>query len=134
MSQEKTNQNKKEKYIEFQMLSTQYQKLSEQLQALEQQILELLKLDANLEDLAQVKDNTLSLVPFGAGILVPTLIKTSRLVVNVGSNTLVEKNIDESRNLVKKQVTDLQKIQEQYQKELSKLGVSIQILQGQLTK
>lgn len=134
MSQEKIKANKQEKYIEFQMLSSQYQKLSEQLQALEQQILDLSALDINLEDLSKVKDNTQILVPFGSGILVPAQIKSSKLLVNVGSNTLVEKNTEESRQVVRKQVNDLQKIQEQYQKELSKLGVSIQILQRQLTK
>lgn len=134
MNQEKNKRNKQEKYLEFQMLTSQYQKLDQQLQNLEQQILELISLDTNLEDLSDIKDNTHVLVPFGAGILIPASINTSKnLLVNVGANTIVEKNIVQSRELIKKQIKELEKIQTQYQKEISKLGVSIQVLQKELT-
>ncbi len=117
------------------MLSSQYQKLDSQLQALESQILELLTLDYNLGDLSSIKGDTEILVPFGSGILVPASLKDSKnLLVNVGSNTIVEKDVLQSREIVKKQVKELEKIQMQYQREISKLGVSMQILQEELTK
>lgn len=117
------------------MLSSQYQKLDQQLQAIESQILELLTLDNNLGDMSSIKDNTEILVPIGSGILIPASLKNSKnLLVNVGSNTIVEKDVSQSREIVKKQVKELEKIQMQYQREISKLGVSMQILQEELTK
>ncbi len=124
----------KNKIIEFQVLNQEVQKLQEQLQNINNSVQELQILKTSLEELNDVKDKEI-LIPLGQGIFTKGNIKnTDELITNVGSNILIEKNLNDTKNMVKKNILNLSNILEKTEEEINKNVEKLQELQTEISK
>jgi len=106
---EKSEENKRrEKLLELQSLDTKIKQLEDGLVALENQIIEVNMVIDSLKDLQAVKENSEILVPLSNGIFVKAKVfDTDNLKVNVGANTIVEKTNEETQEMLKEQIRNI---------------------------
>jgi len=98
----------RKKYMEFQMLQQQMEEISNHAEMLNQQNLELdISINA-IKELGKTKLETDLLTPIANGIFIKSSLKDNqKMVVNVGSNTTVEKTVLEVVELLEEQKKDL---------------------------
>ncbi len=103
-----TEEELKEKYMEFQMLQKQVEQLNEHIETMNQQDTELdISINA-VQELAETKKDTEILAPIANGIFVKSkLIDNQKLIVNVGADTTVERTPAEVVALLQQQKTEL---------------------------
>ncbi len=94
----------KQKYMQLQLMQQQMEEVNKHLTMLAEQNAELeVSLEA-LQELEHTKVNNEFLAPIANGIFVKGELKdTQKLVVNVGSNVTVEKNVSEVVELLREQ-------------------------------
>ncbi len=98
MNQEEMNQ----AMMEMGMMEQKLKHLDQQLSILEQHILEDEKLQASLEDLSK-GDKSEAMLPIGGGIFAKGHIdKVERVLVSVGANVAVEKNVGDAVKMLEK--------------------------------
>ncbi len=98
-----------EKYVEFQLLQKQIQQLTQNLNVLNQQLAEVMESVQSIQEIADVKPDTEILVPITNGIFAVAKLRNSKeLLVNVGSDTIVEKNVPSVLELLEKQRTEIE--------------------------
>ncbi len=125
MPQQPKNAN--EKYLELQILNQQIRQLQQQIVNLENQVIELEVLEDNLEEIKKIKEGTEILVSLGAGIFAKASLKDSKkLIMNVGSNTMVKKEVDEAKKVVTDQIDQLKNLIQDISMELEHAVVRIQ--------
>jgi prefoldin alpha subunit len=111
-----------EMYLNLQLLDQQIKQTQKQVQVLNNQLVELSMTKQSLDDLKEINKGTEILVPISSGIYSKAELKdNNELIVNVGSNVTVKKNIEETKKLVNDQIEELAKIQIQMNTELEKL-------------
>lgn len=95
MADEIENQEKlRQKYVEIQMISEQMKQMQQQSQMLEEQAMELSLTLQGLSELERTKEEQEILVPVATGIFSKAKIgSTDNVIVNVGSNVLVQKGL-----------------------------------------
>lgn len=105
-------ENIEQKYMQFQTLQQQMQQVSEHLELLNQQNVELEISKNALEEIGKTEINSEILAPVANGIFLKANLKDNqKLVINVGSNTTVEKTVLEGIALLSVQKDEiLQKI------------------------
>ena len=98
----------KEKYMEFQMLQKQVEQLNEHIETMNQQDTELdISINA-VQELSQTKTDTEILAPIANGIFVKSkLIENQKFIVNVGADTTVERTSLEVVALLQQQKEEL---------------------------
>ncbi len=127
--------NLKEKYMEYQFLMQQLQQLQQNNSSLEKHISDLNSLKNNLENISKTKVNTESLMPLGSGIFLKSELKDNKTVImNVGSNVCVEKNIDEAMIIVDKQLGEVVNVMETLQSEIMTTTSMLQEMQENFKK
>jgi len=132
MSDEKQLQ---QKYMEFQMIEEQLKQISNQVQELDSKLLELEYLKKSLDELAGAKKGSEILAPISPGIFVKAeLLDPNDLLVNVGSKTVVGKNIKETKKLLDFQINEIDNIREQMIAELTKNSRKAQDIEKELIK
>lgn len=94
----------KEKYLEFQQVQQQLQQLTEHVEQMNQQAAELeISINA-IREIEKTPLNNEFLAPLANGIFVKGELKeNSRLIINVGSNVTVERTPSEVIELLQKQ-------------------------------
>ncbi|MEM4245165.1 MAG: prefoldin subunit alpha [Candidatus Nanoarchaeia archaeon] len=129
--QQKSNVN--EKYLELQILNQQIRQLQQHIANLENQVMELEVLEDNLEEIKKVKEGGEILVSLGAGIFAKANLKDNKKVImNVGANTMVKKEIDEAKKIVKDQIDQVKDLIEDITLELEKAAVRVQSTQREI--
>lgn len=97
-----------QRYAEFQELQQQVEQLRQQEQLLQEHIVDL---DLSLEGLREVEHtapDTEMLAPLANGIFVTASLKENKhVLVNVGTDTVVEKPIADARQLLEEQKREL---------------------------
>lgn len=122
-----------ELYAELQELNQNVKHFQSQLDAVTQQLLELAATSSSLEELNKIKVGKEIFVPLSSGIFVKAGIKdTSELLVNVGSNVIVKKDVISTKKLIQKQMEELKKIQNQMVADLEKMLSHASDLEQQL--
>lgn len=101
-------ENWKEKYMEFQMLQQHSEKINEHVEMLNEKLGELeISINA-VKELGDTKESTEILAPIANGIFFKASIKDAKnLIVNVGSDTTVERTNSEVILLLEAQQDDL---------------------------
>ncbi|NQV91630.1 prefoldin subunit alpha [Candidatus Woesearchaeota archaeon] len=93
-----------EKYKHFQMLQEHIEQMTHHVQMLAQQSEELEISKNALIELAKTAEGTEILAPISNGIFIKsTLVDNKKVIVNVGSNTTVERTIPEAVDLLEKE-------------------------------
>ena len=123
----------KEKYIDFQVVEEQVKLVTQQLQELNNKILELEYLRQSLDELKTVKKGSEILAPISPGIFVRAQIKdTEELLVNVGANSVVTKDVEDTKKLLNTQQGEIEKIRETMLSQLHRLSIKSQSLEKEL--
>ncbi len=97
-----------QKYMELQMLSSQIRQLQKAMQMLEEQSLEIQAVSESLDTLKDSKKGTEILIPVTSGIFMKGSIEdTANLVVSVGSNVAVSKDLDSTKKLLEERQKEI---------------------------
>ena len=106
--------------LESEILRAHIDELEKQLSDINSKKSELEYLKKSLSELKGQKNKEI-LLPFGAGVLVQgKIINDSKVLVNVGSNVIVEKSIDEAKKIVDSQINELDSVSKLIEKEIEK--------------
>lgn len=122
-----------EMYMEFQMIDQHIKQLQQQLQAITQQLMEFEATSMSLEDLQKVQPGKEIFVPLSSGIFTKATINdTSELLVNVGANVIVQKDIASTKKLISNQIEEVRKLQKRMMDDLEKMTEKAANIEGQL--
>ena len=111
-----------EMYMEFQMLEQHIKKLQAQLEAVTGQLMELNSTSNGLDEFEKIKGEREIFVPVSSGIFAKAkLTETTELLVNVGSNVVVKRDVSSAKKLIHGQMNEIKKIQERIADQLDKL-------------
>lgn len=124
------NKELQQKYMELQLIDQQAKQVQQHLINLNQQLAELKNLEDGLDSIKKVKSGTEIFVPLGSGVFAKAELKdTDKILMNVGANILTSKGIPASKEIVKKQVDEIQGLVSQMEQELHNIMVYSQGLQ-----
>lgn len=121
------------KYYEFQQIEEQIKQVTNQLQELNNKILELEYLKTSLDEISGYKKGDEILAPLSSGIFVKAKLEdTKELLVNVGSGTVIGKDIDSTKKLMDGQIEEIENIRHQYMHQMQELTVQAQQVEADL--
>ena len=111
-----------EMYMEFQAIDQHIKQLQKQLEAVTHQLIDLNSTGNSLDEFNKIGPGKDIFVPLSSGIFAKASVKdTSELLVNVGANVVVKKDIDSTKKLIQRQMEEIKKIQKQMIEELEKM-------------
>jgi prefoldin alpha subunit len=117
---------------ELEELGSRLKYLEKQMDQLIHQLQELEIVKDGIKDIANSKIGNEILVPIGAGVFAKATLKDSdKVLMNVGSQIVVEKSSVDAEKLVADQIGELDQIKDKMQGELASLSNQIQLLQIQ---
>lgn len=112
-----------EMYMEFQALDQRIKQIQKHLELLTNQIMEMTGTSNSLDEFNKMKKDREIFVPLSSGIFAKATLKdTSDLLVNVGANTVVTKNISSAKKLISTQVEEMTKLQRKMIEDLEKMA------------
>ncbi len=130
-----SNEDLQEKYMQLQIIEQQMKQIQKQIQLIESQMNELVTAHQALDDLKKTRDGTKMLVPISNGIFAKAEIKdNAELIVNVGANITVNKDIESTKGLITKQINEIKGVQEKMMLDLQKLSINGTSLEKELHK
>lgn len=122
MNDEEKKQKTQEVYVELQVMHQQIKQLQQQLQEIEHQIIQIARVQQNLNEFKNLKEDTEILVPLSSGIFAYAKINdTKNLLVNVGSDVIVAKDVDNTNHLLAEQAKELINVQNEFGRQLNEL-------------
>ena len=122
-----------EKYLELKFLEQKINQVNEQILELEKQSLTFNLLSENLEDIQKTKTGEKIFVPLGSGLFIESQLKDNKeVLINIGSDVLIKKDISEARVFIKEQIGQIESTINIIDKTLQKLVLESQKLQSEL--
>lgn len=114
----------KESQYKLQYIHSQIQEVEKQSEMLNQQSNEMKMSIQYLDDFGKLKEGTEILVPINQGMYARAkLLDTKDLLVNVGSDVSVKKDIQGTKKLLEKQIDEIKKVQERMVLNLQELAI-----------
>jgi prefoldin alpha subunit len=108
--------------IQHQMLTQQIQEFEKQNEMFQKQMIDLTMTVQSLDEFKEMKKGDEILVPINHGMYAKAEVKeTGSLLVNVGSDVVVNKSVDDTKKLMQEQVVELAKIQERMNENMNKI-------------
>ena len=108
-------------YMEYKAIDEHIKQLQKQLEMLTNHLVEMHSTNSSLEDLDKIKKDKEMFVPISSGIFAKgTINDTSELLVNVGANVVVTKDIDSVKKLIHHQIEEMKKVHKRMLEELEK--------------
>lgn len=140
MSDKKTDKKQEEqvkrlqqKYLELQMLDQQMKHVQKQVELIEQQASELDEVQQNLDEFGSSAQGSDLWVPIASGIFVKSKLEDNKhLAVNVGGNTVVTKDIPETKKMLAAQAGDMRKFQAELVHQFEKMAERAAVIQQEL--
>ena len=136
---DKNDEDKKQvlqaKFMEFQTVQQQIQQVQKQIQQLASQKEEVVVLQQSLTDISHVEEGSEMFVPVCSGIFAKAKIMNGKeLLVNVGNNVIVEKNVEGVKSMISKQALEIGKVEEQLNSNFEMLAKHAGELEKELNK
>ena len=123
------------KYIELQTKEHQLQKINEQLTNILHHIGELKVVEDTLNEIKKTKEGTEVLVPLGSGIFAKANLKDNKkLNISVGSKVNVVKSLDETKDLVNKQIKNMGDLALEVENNMHEVSKDMRDIQQELIK
>jgi prefoldin alpha subunit len=123
------------KYLEYKLLDEKIKQIREQSEMVEHQIMEIMSTLESLKEFSEVKDSSEVLVPLNNGIFARARIKKEdKVLVNVGSSIVVDKSIEETRQIIRKQKEEMQEVHAKMSINTQKLLMRAQKLEKELNE
>ncbi len=120
-------------YYEFQMINQQVEELSDQKDVLNQELNQLNNTIEALSEIRKVESEEEILVPLSQGIFARATIKnTETLLVNVGAETLVKKDIDSTKEILNGRISRMKEFLGQTQNNIQSLQQRAQQISQEL--
>ena len=130
---EKNEQAMQELYMQFQMMEQKIKQIQKQLEMVTGNLVELTVTLNGLDDFSKTDLKKEILVPLNSGIYAKANLKSnSELLVNVGANVIVTKDIPSTKKLIQSQVEEVKKVQHEMPAELEKMTNHASSLEMQL--
>jgi prefoldin alpha subunit len=118
-------------YMEIHMLNQQMQQLQQHLQQVEAQFNELQHTKQALEDLKDCKPGSEMLGQVATGMFVKSELKdNTKVILNIGADTGVEKSMHEANDLVERQLRQIVDVREHFITQLNQLQTRLMELQN----
>jgi len=128
--EKKQNKTKQELYMEIQGTDQQLKQLQEYSENFENQILNINNILESLDEFEKAKPGANILAPLQNGIFIEAKLGESKKVkVNIGSNTVVEKTIPETKEMMNKQLESVRVYKEQINIQIEQLTLKLQQLE-----
>jgi prefoldin alpha subunit len=122
-----------QKYMELQILDQQMKQIQKQVEAAERQAAEIEEVQKSLDELGSSKIGSEMFVPISNGIFLKAKLEDNKsLAVNVGSNTVVKKDIPSTKAMLDEQATDLRKFQAELAGQFEKMAERAAELQSEM--
>ena len=132
---EKDARKLQQKYLELQIIDQSMKQIHKQLQMIEAQMAEIALTKEAINDLSTVQEGSEIISPISSGIfLKSSLLDSKKLLVNVGSGTVVEKTIPETIKIIEDQEVEIRKTYDVLAQELQKLGTKAMQLEGSISE
>ncbi len=129
----KTQKDMQQKYMEMQYMQQHIAEYQKQLEQIDSQLKECDLIIEGLDYISKKKEGNELLVPISNGIFAKAnLADNSSMIVNVGSNVAVEKNIDDTKVLIGQQKAEMEKGKLQIINVISSVTEQMQILEKDL--
>ena len=130
---EDKQKNAQEMYMEFQMLDQRIKQVQSQLEMLANQLMELSATGSSLDEFDRLADEKEVFVPLSSGIFAKARMKkASELLVNVGANVVVTKDVSSTKKLIQNQIDEIKGMQQKMVAELEKMASRAGQLEMQL--
>lgn len=123
------------KLVELSVLDARLKELEQALTLVEKNIAELQQSKQTLEEIKKLKKNNEMLSLVGFGIFARTsILDNEKVLINVGSNVVCKKSIDEARKLIEKKLEQALSIYSQLFSEIERINEAIQKIESELSK
>ena len=120
-------------YMEYKAIDEHIKQLQKQLEVLTSHLVEMHSTNSSLEDLDKIKKDREMFVPISSGIFAKgTINSTSELLVNVGANVVVSKDIASAKKLIQHQIDEMKKVHKRMMEELQNMAQKAAELEAQL--
>jgi prefoldin alpha subunit len=112
--------------IEMELIRQEIQKIEGELIELEKRKIETEMVLSSLDEIGKQKSSE-TLIPLGSGVFVKgNLSDKKKVFVNVGADVVINKNVKEAREILKKQVSEITKLQKQLENGLREFLENVQ--------
>ncbi|MEK6895536.1 MAG: prefoldin subunit alpha [Nanoarchaeota archaeon] len=105
----------------------QIRQLQEQMHAVEQGIMDLEMLGSGLEELKEGQGREI-LAPIGRGIFVKSKVIDEKLTVDIGGGNFVKKDIDETKQILNKQIEKLKNVKDELNNAMENMSEELEKL------
>jgi len=105
-------------------LEQQINQLQQQLQAVEQTVIDMNSLKIGLGDLKGSEGKEV-LAPIGRGLFIKAKILSEDLITDIGGRNFTKKSVDQTQEVIKKQVEKLKEMQKEIEGNLEKSIIEI---------
>lgn len=113
-----------QEYFKLQMLDSQMKELEKNISILEEQVLQLQDLKENIGKINNLKQGSKMHSPISPGIYVESeLLNSKNILVNVGANIFIKKDILGAQDTVYERIKYVQKIIQNLVKDLEELSI-----------
>ena len=124
-----------QKYMEYQMLDQNIKQLQQQMETADQQLMGILATLQSIDEFSSLKDGSEMLIPVNNGIFAKAkLTKEDSLLVNVGASVVVDKSIEDTKELIEKQKGEMESIRGKITENINKLVDRATVLEKELTQ
>lgn len=115
--------------MNFQVLQQQAEQMNKYLEELEQKRQEFEQTKESLKEFEKTPVETQTMIPVASGIFAQGKITENKeLIVNVGANILVKKNIPQTVDLIDEQVKEIEQAQTKITQDIQKINLEINSL------
>jgi len=134
MTQKKVdNEQLQNVYVQLQLIENQLVEIQEQVIQVENKKQEILNLQEGLKEIGKSKSNINSFSQIGLGIYAKSkILDTKKLIVNVGADLFVEKNVNDISKILKKQFVQFKDLSKNLTQNYQILTIQAQAMQAQL--
>ncbi|MDP2749653.1 MAG: prefoldin subunit alpha [Nanoarchaeota archaeon] len=122
-----------QKYMELQMVDAQLKQIQKQMMSMEGQMEEIKAIVETLTELKSIEVGKELYVPITSGVFVKAVLKENeKVLVNVGSNTVVLKSVEEAKDLINRQLKEVDKVKLQLLEEFQRLALKSENLEKEM--
>ncbi len=127
-----SEENKVMQMQQMQEMKQGMQQMQEQLQLLNHQMQELEQVKDSIIEMKSVEVGDEVLMSLGAGVFGKATVKdNNKIILKVGANVAVEKDLDGAEKLVKRQIEELKNVEVKINEEFANISQQMQFLQMQ---